>query len=68
MSKRYDYSVNVTVLELKRMLEFAKTNSTNVIGLHFTSGLVLDAVCVSLGLDGWGDVKSHVDVTDWDSA
>ena len=64
----YDYSLNISVDVIERMLEFAKENNTDVIAIHMTNDPILEGIHVSLSGDGWFDKDNHVDITDYDRA
>lgn len=65
---KYDYSTNMTVTELKRMLEYAEAANVQCIGVHFKNEQPISRIKVSDTGPGWRDYKSHVCVTDWASA
>lgn len=65
---KYDFSTNITVKELEDMIAYAKSIKMTTIGIHFKSGALINQVKVSDVGSAWKDYKSHIDVTDWDSA
>ena len=65
---KYDYSVNITIKEVKHILQIMEDTEEDVVGLHITNDSILNPKHISAWGPGWEDVDKHIDITDYDSA
>ena len=62
---KYNFSFNISVQELKDILNYAEQRGDDVVGLHILRDSIIDAIYVSGWGPEWEDIENHIDVTDY---